>query len=43
MIHYSFVNYKWYCDMTGYKEDRYNSLKSFKSLCLAIDNMEVLV
>ena len=43
MRHFSFVNYNWYCDMTGYKKSHYESLMSFKKLCKAIDNMEVLV
>lgn len=42
MEHFNFECYIWYCDITGYKKSNYESLKSFRRLCEAIDNMEKL-
>lgn len=39
MRYFDFENYQSYCNMTNQKSSDYKTLKSFKELCKAIDNL----
>lgn len=39
MRYFDFKNYQYYCDTTNQKANNYKTLKSFKELCKAIDNL----
>ena len=42
MDDFNFVCYKWYTEITGLSPNRYETLKAFKELCKAIDNINSL-
>lgn len=39
MKYFDFNYYALYCNMTNQKSNNYKSLKSFRELCKAIDNL----